>query len=94
MNNGCDALIAIYCLEYCNCGQYIFLCRCNVFFRLLYTMIGGVEAVAWTDASQVIVLIGFATTVQVLTCVQLPYGIINTCYVCSWKIQTGIKPLI
>jgi len=37
-------------------------------------MIGGVEAVAWTDASQVIVLIGFATTVQVLTCVQLPYG--------------------
>lgn len=33
MNNGCDALIAIYCLEYCNCGQYIFLCRCNGFFK-------------------------------------------------------------
>ena len=57
-------------------GVNIYLCVGAMgIFSLLYTMMGGVEAVAWTDALQVIVLIGAAITVLVLACVHLPNGL-------------------
>jgi len=57
-------------------GVNIFLCVGVMgLMSLIYTMMGGVEAVAWTDALQVIVLIGAALTVLVIVCLQLPSGL-------------------
>ena len=40
-----------------------------------YTLMGGIEAVAWTEALQVVVLLGAAVTVLVIVCLQLPEDI-------------------
>lgn len=42
---------------------------------LAYTLMGGIEAVAWTEALQVVVLLGAAVTVLVIVCLQLPEDI-------------------
>ena len=42
---------------------------------LVYTFMGGIEAVAWTEALQVVVLLGAAITVLCIVCLQLPEGI-------------------
>lgn len=42
---------------------------------LLYTMIGGIEAVVWTDALQVVVLVGGAILVIVVAIGDLPGGL-------------------
>lgn len=44
-------------------------------FALIYTYLGGIEAVAWTDALQVVVLIGAAVTVVCAICTSIPGGI-------------------
>ena len=50
-------------------GVNIFLCVGLMgVFSLLYTYMGGIEAVAWTDALQVVVLIGAAVAVVVTVC--------------------------
>lgn len=41
---------------------------------LLYTMMGGIEAVVWTDALQVIVLLGGAILVVIIAITDLPGG--------------------
>lgn len=42
---------------------------------LIYTMIGGIEAVVWTDALQVVVLVGGAILVTVVAIGDLPGGL-------------------
>ncbi|MEG1615472.1 MAG: sodium/solute symporter [Bacteroidales bacterium] len=42
---------------------------------LLYTMMGGIEAVVWTDALQVVVLLGGAILVIIIAISELPFGI-------------------
>lgn len=50
-------------------GVNIFLCVGLMgIFSLIYTYMGGIEAVAWTDALQVVVLIGAAVAVVVTVC--------------------------
>ncbi|MEA5005374.1 MAG: sodium/solute symporter [Rikenellaceae bacterium] len=57
-------------------GFDIFLCISLMgILSLAYTMMGGIEAVAWTDAMQVIVLLGAAIAVVFVICAQLPDGI-------------------
>ncbi|MCK9627936.1 MAG: sodium/solute symporter [Bacteroidales bacterium] len=57
-------------------GFDIFLCISLMgVLSLVYTMMGGIEAVAWTDAMQVVVLLGAAIAVVYMICGQLPDGI-------------------
>ena len=50
-------------------GVNIFLCVGLMgIFSLIYTYMGGIEAVAWTDALQVVVLIGAAIAVVITVC--------------------------
>lgn len=44
---------------------------------LIYTMIGGIEAVVWTDALQVVVLLGGAILVVGLISIDLPGGFVR-----------------
>ena len=54
-------------------GFDIFLCITLMgILSLAYTLMGGIEAVAWTEALQVVVLLGAAVTVLVIVCLQLP----------------------
>lgn len=60
-------------------GLDIFLCIgimgvCSI----LYTMIGGIEAVVWTDAIQVIILLGGAIFAVIYISCSLPGGIVET----------------
>lgn len=56
-------------------GFNIFLCVALMgIFALIYTYMGGIEAVAWTDALQVVVLIGAAVTVVCFICEATPGG--------------------
>lgn len=56
-------------------GFNIFLCISLMgVLALIYTYMGGIEAVAWTDALQVVVLIGAAVAVVVSVCMSLPGG--------------------
>ncbi|MCI2081832.1 MAG: sodium/solute symporter [Bacteroidales bacterium] len=57
-------------------GMDIFMCIALMgFLSLLYTMMGGIEAVVWTDALQVVVLLGAAISVIALACSKIPGGI-------------------
>ena len=50
-------------------GFDIFLCITLMgVLSLAYTLMGGIEAVAWTEALQVVVLLGTAVTVLVIVC--------------------------
>ena len=42
---------------------------------LVYTMVGGIEAVVWTDALQVIVLMGGAILILVYACLNIDGGL-------------------
>ncbi|WP_418426832.1 sodium:solute symporter family transporter [Alistipes sp.] len=54
-------------------GFDIFLCITLMgVLSLAYTLMGGIEAVAWTEALQVVVLLGAAVTVLIIVCLQLP----------------------
>ena len=54
-------------------GFDIFLCITLMgILSLAYTLMGGIEAVAWTEALQVVVLLGAAVTVLIIVCLQLP----------------------
>lgn len=54
-------------------GFDIFLCIGLMgILSLAYTLMGGIEAVAWTEALQVVVLLGAAVAVLVMVCFQLP----------------------
>ena len=56
-------------------GFDIFLCIALMgVLSLLYTLMGGIEAVAWTEALQVVVLLGAAIAMLVIACCQLPDG--------------------
>lgn len=56
-------------------GFDIFLCIGLMgVLSLLYTLMGGIEAVAWTEALQVVVLLGAAVTVVCVVCSNLPGG--------------------
>lgn len=56
-------------------GVDIFLCISLMgILALIYTYMGGIEAVAWTDAMQVVVLLGAAIAVVVSVCTSLPDG--------------------
>ena len=56
-------------------GFDIFLCITLMgILSLAYTLMGGIEAVAWTEALQVVVLLGAAVTVLIIVCLQLPRG--------------------
>ena len=56
-------------------GFNIFLCVGLMgIFALIYTYLGGIEAVAWTDALQVVVLLGAAIMVVVSIALNLPGG--------------------
>ena len=64
-------------------GIDIFVCITTVgLLSLLYTIMGGVEAVIWTDALQVIILLGGATLSLILISLSVEGGIIGI-------IQTG-----
>lgn len=57
-------------------GFNIFLCVSLMgAFALVYTYMGGIEAVAWTDAVQVVVLLGSAIAVVLSVAGSLPHGI-------------------
>ena len=54
-------------------GVDIFMCIAVMgFLSLIYTMMGGIEAVVWTDALQVVVLLGAAITVIVMAIARIP----------------------
>lgn len=56
-------------------GFDIFLCIGLMgFLSLIYTMVGGIEAVVWTDALQVLVLMGGAIWVLTYVCLDVPGG--------------------
>ena len=56
-------------------GVNIFVCVGLMgLFSLLYTYMGGIEAVAWTDALQVVVLIGAAVAVVMTVCAATDGG--------------------
>ena len=57
-------------------GFDIFLCIALMgLLSLAYTLMGGIEAVAWTEALQVVVLLGAAVAVLVTVALQLPEGV-------------------
>lgn len=57
-------------------GFDIFLCIGLMgFLSLIYTMVGGIEAVVWTDALQVLVLMGGAILVVSYACCQIEGGL-------------------
>ena len=57
-------------------GFDIFLCIALMgVLSLAYTLMGGIEAVAWTEALQVVVLLGAAVAVLVTVALQLPEGL-------------------
>lgn len=57
-------------------GFDIFLCIGLMgVLSLVYTMMGGIEAVVWTDALQVIVLLGGAILVVIIAACHLPEGL-------------------
>ncbi len=57
-------------------GFDIFLCIGLMgILSLIYTMMGGIEAVVWTDALQVVVLLGGALLVLVYATVNIPDGL-------------------
>mgnify|MGYP000782529537 CR=1 FL=1 len=41
---------------------------------LIYTMMGGIEAVVWTDALQVVILLGGAILVVIMAACYIPDG--------------------
>ncbi len=56
-------------------GFNIYLCIALMgFLSLLYTMMGGIEAVVWTEALQVIVLLGAAVAIVISVCSNIPGG--------------------
>lgn len=56
-------------------GMDIFLCILLMGgLSLIYTTVGGIEAVVWSDALQVVVLLGAAITIMVMVCVDVPGG--------------------
>lgn len=56
-------------------GFDIFLCIGLMgILSLLYTMMGGIEAVVWTDALQVVVLLGGAITIVCIASLHIPDG--------------------
>jgi SSS family transporter len=56
-------------------GFNIYLCICLMgFLSLIYTMMGGIEAVVWTEALQVVVLLGAAIAIIVSVCSGIPGG--------------------
>lgn len=60
-------------------GFDIFLCIALMgVLSLAYTLMGGIEAVAWTEALQVVVLLGAAVAVLVTVVFQLPEGLSET----------------
>ena len=59
-------------------GFDIFLCIGLMgFLSLVYTMVGGIEAVVWTDALQVLVLMGGAIWVLVYACLDVEGGMMS-----------------
>src|SRR5690606_36413236 len=53
-------------------GVDIYLCILAVgFFSIVYTLMGGIEAVIWTDVLQVIVLMGGALLALVMICLAI-----------------------
>ena len=42
---------------------------------LIYTMMGGIEAVVWTDALQVVILLGGAILVVIMAACNIPDGV-------------------
>jgi SSS family solute:Na+ symporter len=59
-------------------GFNIYLCICLMgLLSLLYTMSGGIEAVVWTEALQVVVLLGAAIAIVVSVCCNVPGGTSN-----------------
>lgn len=58
---------------------------------LFYTFMGGIEAVAWTEALQVVVLLGAAITVLVIVGLQLPenFGVTVTSAFDAGKLHLG-----
>ena len=56
-------------------GFNIFLCIGLMgVLSLIYTMIGGIEAVVWTDALQVVILLGGAILVVIVAVFNIPEG--------------------
>lgn len=56
-------------------GFNIYLCIALMgFLSLLYTLMGGIEAVVWTEALQVMVLLGAAIAIVVSVCCDIPGG--------------------
>ena len=73
-------------------GFDIFLCISLMgLLSLVYTFMGGIEAVAWTEALQVVVLLGAAITVLVIVCLQLPenFGTVVTSALDAGKFNLG-----
>jgi SSS family transporter len=59
-------------------GFDIFLCIGLMgILSLIYTMVGGIEAVVWTDALQVVVLLGGAILVIIISSLSVPGGLSN-----------------
>lgn len=57
-------------------GFNIFLCIGLMgILSLIYTMMGGIEAVVWTDALQVVILLGGAILVIVIAACNIPNGL-------------------
>lgn len=58
---------------------------------LVYTLLGGIEAVVWTDALQVVILLGAAVAVLGIVCFQLPEGAsaLVDCAAASHKFSLG-----
>lgn len=64
--------IALYIVT----GFDIYLCILLMgTLSLLYTLMGGIEAVVWTEALQVVILLGAAIAVLCIVCVDLPGGV-------------------
>lgn len=73
-------------------GFDIFLCISLMgLLSLVYTFMGGIEAVAWTEALQVVVLLGAAITVLVIVGLQLPenFGTVVTSALEAGKLNLG-----
>ncbi len=59
-------------------GIDIFLCIALMgVFSLIYTMLGGIEAVVWTDALQVVVLLGGAIAAIILISINIEGGFLE-----------------
>lgn len=73
-------------------GFNIYLCILLMgILSLLYTLMGGIEAVVWTEALQVVILLGAALAVLGIVCFQLPEGIstLVDCASASRKFNLG-----